>query len=290
MITVDITNSKKQITTYELEFPMDIEDNYSLFLSTYYNRKSIEYKKIKVENCRSEMTALNQAINKIRSININDLNFLSLCLEKMSQDERLKYNAIVEYESIRNNIESIDELIDIVFELDCYLYVEQAKDIEELTIKLAGKNVPIVQEQLIETMKMFKKRHEGIFGLYNNKNGYVEMEKKEQIENIRKIEQYEIRSKEDFRYKFKTNIIKALGLANTLGGNLYQKRNLLFSSELDKKTKIDQIESLTGRYGIGIISDDILNSFGIRKTYRNDEKILDLQIKDEQANEDEVEM
>ena len=116
------------------------------------------------------------------------------------------------------------------------------------------------------------------------------MEKKEQIENIRKIEQYEIRSKEDFRYKFKTNIIKALGLANTLGGNLYQKRNLLFSSELDKKTKIDQIESLTGRYGIGMITDDILNSFGIRKTYRNDEKILDLQIKDEQANEDEVEM
>lgn len=290
MIILDITNSKKQITTYGLEFPMDIEENYPLFLSTYYNRKSIEYKKVKVENCRSEMTALNQAINKIRSININDLNFLSLCLEKMSQDERLKYNAVVEYESIRNNIKSIDELIDIVFELDCYLYVEQAKDIEELTIKLAGKNVLIVQEQLIETMKMFKKRHEGVFGLYNDKNGYVEMEKKEQIENIRKIEQYEIRSKEDFRYKFKTNIIKALGLANTLGGNLYQKRNLLFSSELDKKTKIDQIESLTGRYGIGMISDDILNSFGIRKTYRNDEKILDLQIKDEQANEDEVEM
>ena len=65
---------------------------------------------------------------------------------------------------------------------------------------------------------------------------------------------------------------------------------MLFSSELDKKTKIDQIESLTGRYVIGSISDDMLNSYGIRKTYRNDEKIFDLQIKDEQANEDEAEM
>lgn len=290
MITIDIRNSRKQVTTYDLEFPMDIEENYPLFLCTYYNRKSIEYKKIEVENCRSEITALNQVINNIGNVNINDLNFLGLCLEKMSREDRSKYNAIVEYENIRNNIKSIDELIDIVFELDCYLYVEQAKDIEELTIKLAGKNVPIVQEQLIETMKMFKKRHEGIFGLYNNKNGYVEMEKKEQIEKVRKNDEYVIKSKEDFRYKFKSNIIKALGLVSTLGGNLYNKGNLLFSSELDKKTKIDQIESLTGRYGIGSISDDMLNSYGIRKTYRNDEKIFDLQIKDEQANEDEAEM
>lgn len=211
---------------------------------------------------------LDKIINKMGGANTDAVNLLNKYLSQMSSLQIKKLNAIIRYEEARNNIRTIDDIIDISFNIEHYMYIEK------------GAALNLNADQI----KNFNGKNKTLSDISD-----IQLYQEDKVLNNKKIYEFELVAYDGTKYKFKSNVIKALGLALTIYGDLYKKNRLCFSSITSYKDKFEAYKKLTGRknfkYGFASLAD----MFGITKSNIDDKGITQLQIISANKNSKELE-
>ena len=133
---VNIINEKTNATLLNFQMPTRIEKYKKEFERMKFNEDDIKYRKVKIENAETGIDYLDKVLNEIEYANLNELNDLSICIEDYWENQKEEYNAILKYEHDNENIKNVNDLIQIAFETNCYLYEKDVKNLDELTNKI----------------------------------------------------------------------------------------------------------------------------------------------------------
>ncbi len=274
---VVINNERKE----EVELAADAHIFMRNLREIGFSDDEIFNKKISVEECNTGIEYVDKIVDKLKRISIVHLDYLYKYSKNLSEDEIKLYNAIVKYEYERGNIKDVKELVNILFEKDCYMYVDGISNINELASKLLVNNKEIKKLTLndaIDILEIFNKRWNGMFDEYNGESGYVGCCKREQIEKRKEINEYKFRDWDGNVTIFKTDIITALGIAVFGQGTLFKDKELLFTVELGYYDLIDVYNNLIGRDPIKVRSYEASEEFGIIPATLGDDRVLEYEL------------
>lgn len=286
---INLENGK----TLKIELPNDLKKYKEDFRNMGFTDDYIKYNKVPIEDIYSGIQYVDKVIQELKEVNISELNDLSLCIYQYWKEKREKYNAILKYEYIKGNIKNVSDLIQITFEEDNYLYEKNVNNITDLTNKIKERSEDtekISHDETKNIVESFKKNEKGCFSEYNKKMGYVMCFNPMKIHKRKEISEYLVVDWCGERYKFKSDIITALGVVTVTDGKLYKDKEILYSVDSDYNNRVEELEKLTGRKPKEIFKEEIEKRYGIIPIYLGDERLIDFEIlRDIQENQEEFE-
>jgi len=287
MASIIVINDERR---EEVELPADMHIFMKRLHQIGFSADEILNSKINVEECNTGIEYIDKLVDKFKRINILDLDYLYKFLKKVNEEEIKVYNAILKYEYERDNIKDVKELINILFERDCYMYVEEVSNINELALKMLRfdkEMKTLTSQDAIDIVHLLDIRWEGIFTEYNGVYGYVACRNINQINKRKEINEYKVRDWDGNVTIFKTDIITALGVANFVQGTLFKDKELLFTIELGYYDLVDVYKNLIGRDPMQVSDYEASEDFGIIPATLGHERIKEYSIVIEQMNEEE---
>jgi len=287
MASIIVINDERR---EEVELPADMHIFMKRLHQIGFSADEILNSKINVEECNTGIEYIDKLVDKFKRINILDLDYLYKFLKKVNEEEIKVYNAILKYEYERDNIKDVKELINILFERDCYMYVEEVSNINELALKMLRfdkEMKTLTSQDAIDIVHLLDIRWEGIFTEYNGVDGYVACRNINQINKRKEINEYKVRDWDGNVTIFKTDIITALGVANFVQGTLFKDKELLFTIELGYYDLVDVYKNLIGRDPMQVSDYEASEDFGIIPATLGHERIKEYSIVIEQMNEEE---
>jgi len=174
------------------------------------------------------------------------------------------------------------------------LYEKDVKNLDELTNKIIeqspdAKKISFNDAKSI--IEYFYESGEGKFEKDDNGDYYIGYLNQEKVENRRTISEYKMKDWEGNFYKFKADIITALGITEVAKGTLYKDEKMILNTNVNYHEYVNQLEKILGREHQTIFEDEA-KSCGVMNVYFGDERIMDLQILDreeENLNQNEQE-
>jgi len=285
MASIVVINDERK---EEIELPADMNIFIRRLKQMGFSDDEIINRQTSIEECNTGIEYVDKLVNKFKRINIINLDYLDKFTQKISEEEIKLYNAILKYE--RDNIKDVKELINILFERDCYIYVEDVEDFNDLALKLIKTNDEIknlTQKYAKDLLESFNRQWDGKFEEYNGTNGFVGCCNKRQIEKRKEINEYRFRDWDGNVTIFKTDIITALGVAIYGQGTLYKDKELLFTIELGYYDLLEIYKNLTGRKPYNMSDYETSEDFGIVPATLGHERIKEYSIVVEKMNEEE---
>lgn len=279
---VNIINEKTNATLLNFQMPTRIEKYKKEFERMKFNEDDIKYRKVKIENAETGIDYLDKVLNEMQYANLNDLNDLSICIEDYLENQKEEYNAILKYEHDNENIKNVNDLIQIAFETNCYLYEKDVKNLDELTNKIIERSPDAKKLSFNDAksiIEYFYESGEGKFEKDDNGDYYIGYLNQEKIENRKIISEYKMRDWEGNFYKFKADIITALGITEVAKGTLYKDEKMILNTNVNYHEYVDQLEKILGREHQTIFEDEA-KSCGVMNVYFGDERIMNLKILD----------
>ena len=165
---------------------------------------------------------------------------------------------------------------------------KNVKDLDELTNKIIERSPDAKKLSFNDAksiIEFFYDAGEGKFVKGDNGDYYIGYLNQERIENRKIISEYKMRDWEGNSYKFKADIITALGVTEVAKGILCKDDKVILNTNLNYHEHVEQLEQLLGREHQTIFEDEA-KSCGVMDVYLGDERITDLQILDrENSNE-----
>ena len=287
MASIVVINDERK---EEIELPADMNIFIRRLKQIGFSDDEIINRQTSIEECNTGIEYVDKIVNKFKRINILDLDYLYKFTKKINEEEIKEYNAILKYEYERDNIKDVKELINILFERNCYIYVENVKDFNDLAIKMIRTNEEVknlTPDYAKEVFESFNRGWNGRFDVYNETNGYVACCNKSQINKRKEINEYRFRDWDGNVIVFKTDIITALGVANYGQGTLYKDKELLFTIELGYYDLLEVYKNLTGRKPYKMSDYETSEDFGIVPATLGHERIKEYSIVVERMNEEE---